>query len=232
MLERYNGRRKPFSPEADLPPLTADLTALTHQPVTEDDARHNPKNESVWAVKRRALAREFVGNSQLALLNGLLISLLRKSSAPDHAPALFQRLWNEQHTHLIDALDLRWKISSVNAFADHGVNDTQRQVGQALRMLFGVMKLYEFERLYSGVAPTKPFGFRRKSRRALPLSMGTYSLQNGGLDINILTPVWELALTDATMAPLVDHLMNRLNDDPATVFRRLSYMRQKIQDRS
>jgi hypothetical protein len=230
LLVRYNSRREPFDfTDENFPPDDLDLDLLAATEVTEDATRKhkgeaNPR--SAWANKRRAIAREFVGNSELAYLNALLISTLRKSDAPDTAPALFLRLWKEQHSHLIDALDIRWKVSSIMTFADHGGTDVQRQVGQALRMLFGLMKLYEFERLYSGFDPQTPFGFSRKKRVALPLNMDQYSLRAGGLDSNLLAPVWELAMTDPGIAPLANHLMEELNRDSGTIFRRIGRMRE------
>ncbi|MEO9782531.1 MAG: hypothetical protein ABJH07_12210 [Sedimentitalea sp.] len=231
MLERYNARRKPYNPVAvALPPLDADLDALAAQIVTEVDL--NVQVPTRWARKKARIAKEFSGKSQLALLNALLISNLRKYSAPDHAPALFHRLWREQHEHLIEQLDLRWKVSSVMTFADHGGSDVQRQVGQALRMLFSMMKLYEFERLFSGVAPNQPYPVKQRLHTALPLEMEDFSIRKGGLDVNIFAPVWELALTDPVIGPLADHLMQELNRDPANIFRRLKLMRQQFQDKT
>ena len=227
---RYNSRREPFDFTNELfPPEDINLAALSAINVTEDATRKqkgeaNPR--SAWAKKRRAIALEFVGNSELAYLNALLISALRKSSAPEGTATLFLRLWKEQHIHLIEALDIRWKVSSIMTFADHGGTDVQRQVGQALRMLFGMMKLYEFERLYSGFDPQTPYGFGRKKRVDLPLGMDPYSLRAGGLDANILAPVWELAMTDPGIAPLANHLMEELNRDPGTLFRRIGRMRE------
>ncbi len=231
MLERYNARRKPFNPDVvALPPLDADLAALAAQVVTQNDL--TPRTATRWSRKKAQIASEFPGKSQLALLNALLISNLRKYSAPPHAAALFRRLWLEQHGHLLDQLDLRWQVSSVMTFADHGETDVQRQVGQALRMLFSMMKLYEFERLYGRTPPDVPYPVNDRLQVPLPLQMGDYSIRNGGLDINILAPVWELALSDPGIAPLADHLMRELNRDPDNIFRRLQLMRQKIQDKT
>lgn len=231
LRERYNSRREPFVFYKELlPPANVDLVPLAQQtvPATATSWQEGePKKNSSWATKRRAIAKEFVGNSQLAYLNAMLISNLRKTSAPDQAAPLFLRLWKEQHEHLIGALDLRWKVSSIMTFADHGETDVQRQVGQALRMLFGLMKLYEFERLFSGLDPETPYPFGNRSKSSLPMEMEPFSLVNGGLDINLLAPVWELALSDAGIAPLADHLMQQLNEDEGTVFRRLKHMREK-----
>lgn len=230
LQQRYNSRREPFAfYKENLPALDVSLQDLAQATVTETATslqEGEPKKYSSWAHKRRAIAVEFVGNSQLAFLNAMLISNLRKSDAPNQAAPLFLRLWDEQHAHLIDRLDLRWLVSSVMTFADHGGTDIQRQVGQAMRMLFGLMKFYEFERLFSGLEPETAYNLDHKSKANLPLQMEPFALRSGGLDINILTPVWELALTDPGIAPLVNHLMERLNQDPGTVFRRIKHMRE------
>lgn len=231
LIERFDARREGFDyykesfPDLDvsLDPMTRNLVPASATGWREGE----PKKSSSWARKRRAIAKEFVGNSELAYLNAMLIANLRRKSYPPDAPALFVRLWAEQSDHLIDALSMRWKVSSVQTFADHGASDIQRQAGQALRMLFGVMKLYEYERLHSGKTPVEAWSFTDRRSAVLPLDMELFSLKNGGLDVNILAPVWELARQDVIIAPLVDHLLDALNHDPAGVFRRLQSMRSE-----
>lgn len=237
LSERHNSRRAPFDFGAEtLPPLDVDLAPLKATLVTEAATKKQKgEKRSSWATKRRAIAEEFVGNTELAYLNAMLISNLRKSDAPEQTAPLFLRIWAEEHEHLIEALDIRWKVSAISTFADHGNTDVQRQVGQAMRMLFGMMKLYEYERLYSGFDPQTPYGFARKIKAKLPLLMDPFSLRWGGLDANILAPVWELAMTDPGIAPLANHLMEELNRDHGGIFRRLKRMKEvylKLKDNS
>ncbi|WP_170413893.1 hypothetical protein [Ruegeria atlantica] len=228
LQDRFERRRAPFDfGDEVLPSENVDLAPLTLITVPESAAEPQPsENNTSWARKRRQIATEFVGKSELAFLNAQLIANLRKRSWPDQAPALFCRLWAEQSDHLLHQLDLRWLVSSIQTFADHGANSTQREVGHAMRILFGLMKLYEFERLFSGRSPELPYRLRRKADAELPMEMNSFSFETGGLDINLLTPVWAQALTDETVAPLVDHLFTALNRDPGTVFRRLAKMRE------
>lgn len=229
MLDSYENRRRPFEiGTVSLPEPDADLHTLIQQIVPES-ATEVPDGGpgSAWDRKRAQIAQEFVGNSELAFLNAQLISNLRKRSFPRHAPSLFCRLWAEHSNHLLSALDLRWMVSSVQTFADHGETATQREVGHALRMFFGLMKIYEFERLFSGTQPETPFLPRNKVHTALPLDMKSFSFEKGGLDVNLIAPVWTKALNDPTIAPLVDHLMTELNRDAINVFRRLKLMRDR-----
>ena len=229
MMERYDGRRDPFDfgPE-DLPPLDTNLSVLKTAVVPERAAEKGPSDpKTSWARKRRQIAEEFIGLSELAFLNAQLISNLRKRDYPPQTAALFCRVWAEEAEHLLSELNLRWLVSSVQTFADRGDTPAQREVGQSLRMLFGMMKLYEFERSFGGLEPSKEHGFGKRVKTRLPLDMEPFSLVHGGLDINILAPIWEIGKSDPVIAPLVDHLMQELIEEPGGVFRRLAQMRAK-----
>ncbi|NUB43444.1 hypothetical protein GEU84_003535 [Fertoebacter nigrum] len=207
-----------------LPAITADLAALARQRVPVTIAPL-PRPASGHARKQHELMVEFAGQSELALLNGLLVAHLRKRRQPAHAARLFQRIWAEQGVLLRGELSARWLISSVVTFADHGVTERQRRIGQSLNMLFGLIKLYETERLYSGLAPDRPFQRRRPSTAPLPLDLAKYSLRDGGIEVNLLAPLWVLAQRDAVAGPLACHLLERLAADPAGLFHRLALMR-------
>ncbi len=213
-----------FATGEALAPLDTDLAALAARQLPAE-VPALPLPASGHAIKRHALMTELAGHSELALLNGLLIAHLRKRRQPAHAAALFQRLWAEQGDALRAELSTRWLISSVITFADHGVKESQRRLGQSLNILFSLMKLYEFERLFSGVPPDTAFAPRRGKRPPLPLDMPEFSLATGGLDVNLLAPLWAEALHEPVVGPLACHLLNRLNADSGTLFRRIALMR-------
>jgi hypothetical protein len=87
------------------------------------------------------------------------------------------------------------------------------------------MKLYEFERFHSGCAAETPFPTRRVRRRRLPLGMPHFNLETGGLDINLLAQIWNEARQEPVVGPLACFLLQRLNEDPGTLFRRIGTMR-------
>lgn len=231
LLAQYEGRRDPFSYATGeaLPPLDTDLAALAQQTVTDpaDDPARCPPFRSSYHRKCFALRQELNGASDLVFLNALLIAHLRKRSWPDHAPALFLRLWTEQAQHLLDRLDPRWLVSSVTTFGDHGATAPQRSTGLALTTLFGAMKLYESERLYSGHSPDRAFPLDGKIRAKLPLDMDSYALASGGLDVNLIARLWQEADADPVIAPLAHRLLTLLIGDDRTVMRRLATMRKR-----
>ena len=55
--------------------------------------------------------------------------------------------------------------------------------------------------------------------------MDPYSLDAGGLDVNLLGRLWRLAEGDAVIRPLAHSMLDRAMHDPRTVFRRLRRMR-------
>ncbi|WP_292293847.1 glycosyltransferase family 2 protein [Marivita sp.] len=227
ILDQMNARRAPlgFARGEALPPLDCDLDGLARTTVTipADDTRTLSDN----ARKTWEIAKELKGQNSLLHLNALLIAHLRKRSQPAHTADLFLRLWAEQADLLIREMDLRWKVSSLTTFGDHGKTPEQRSAGLGLSTLFGMMKLYESERLFSGRDPGKPFTLDGRSNAALPLGMNAFSLTDGGLDVNMIGRLWEEAEADPVIRPLAHDMLQRLIDDPRTVFRRLHRLRAR-----
>lgn len=228
LIETWNLRRRPLrgARGEGLPPLDTDLKALlsARVPAREEP----PEPASAHALKRHEIRRELAGFTELAALNALLIAHLRKTRAPHPAARLFRRIWTEEAEALLAELPTRWLISSVITFGDHGRTEDQRRVGLAMNMLFSLMKLYEFERLYSGLPPDRAFRTSRKSRAALPLDMPPFSLLSGGLDINLLAQVWQMARDEPVAGRIACHLLQMLNDDPRGLFRRIGLMREDL----
>jgi hypothetical protein len=225
VIARWNQRRGPvlYGRGESLPPLELDLKPLTVRRVPVESAFSVGK-VSHYQRKLGQLRAELVGQTELAVLNADLIVHLRRATFPAHAPALFLRVWREEPAVLLAELPDRWLISSVITFGDFGETEGQRRIGLALNMLFSLMKLYEFERLFSGMEPEKPFTSRRKPGTQMPLGMQDFGFRNGGLDFNLLAPVWEAATQEPVVGPLACRLLDRLNADPATIFRRIRMM--------
>jgi hypothetical protein len=229
ILAQMEGRRDPFTYHEGeaLAPLETDFAALKQQYMLAE-APEMGDSRSGYARKYRALAEEFAGRSALLHLHGLLIAHLRRRAQPSHTAALFQRLWAEEADYLMDHLDARWLVSAATTFGDHGANEVQRSVGHALSVLFGMMKLYETERLFAAVTPDQPHPWRKRSSPTLAMEMDAFAVGGaGGLDVNMLGRLWQQGSEDPVIAPLVQRLLTLLVDDDKTVFRRLHIMRAR-----
>ncbi|MES2336082.1 MAG: hypothetical protein V4551_15585 [Pseudomonadota bacterium] len=212
------------------PPADLDLTPFLAARIPETiPPLEGP--QTLHAKKLHQMRVELAGQRELAALNAILIAHLRKQRHPAHTPALFRRIWAEAGPALMPELPGRWLISSVITFGDHGETEAQRRVGLSINLLFSLMKLYEFERFHSGVDPTAPFPIRRIRRRRLPLGMPHFNLGTGGLDINLLAPIWAEARTVPVVGPMACLLLQRLNTDPGNLFRRIGLMRAARPDK-
>lgn len=235
LIGRMEARRAPlrFAPGETLPPRDIALGPLARArvPPPDRDPLAAGPIRSPNDRKLRALRVELAGKSELAVLHGLLVAHLRKRAQPGHCAALFARLWRERPEVLLAELDPRWQVSAVTTFADHGLTAAQREVGAGLSALFGMMKLYETERRFSGRAPGRPFPLDGRSRAPLPLQMDAFALRDGGLDVNLLGRLWRRAEDDPTIRPLAHGLLERLAGDPGTVFARLARMRRRLERR-
>lgn len=231
LIARWESRRDGFDfVDVPLPPLMVDLTQLETEIVSESALKKHPtdpKRKNSFAAKKRMVAREFVGKSELEFLNAQLIASLRRRDQPNLCADLFHRIWAEKSDFLIKNLDLRWKVSSVTTFADHGKTDVQRELGRGLQVFFGMMKLYEFERTHSGTGSKRVWSVRNRLRNPLPLRMDPFSLISGGLDSAIIAPLWSMAKCEPVMGPLACHLLDELNKDNRNLFRRLAIMRDR-----
>jgi hypothetical protein len=227
LIRQWNRRRGALSaaPGEALPALDCDLAVLLGSIVAPPPSAL-PEGSSRFAQKKHELKQDLAGKSELALLNGLLIAHMRKRRFPGHAPQLFYRIWQEHPDQLLQELSTRWLISSAITFGEAGATEDERSLGREMGMLFSLMKLYEYERLYSGLPPEKPFALRNRIAADLPLDMPGFSLVSGGLDINLLAPLWDRALRQPVLGPLACHLLDRLNADKGTLFRRIGAMRE------
>ncbi|WP_163851003.1 glycosyltransferase family 2 protein [Pseudooceanicola aestuarii] len=224
VIAQMEGRRDPFvmGPGEGLPPADLDVAPL--KTALAGDPGACAASPTTFAYKVRELHEEFAGRPQILWLHGLLIAHLRRRTQPAQTAVLFRRLWTEEADFLLDHLDARWLVSAVTTFADHGETEAQRRVGHTLNVLFNMMKLYETERLFSPTPPDRPHDGRRQ-KADLPMQMDAFAISSGGLDVNLLGRIWQDAAEDPVIRPLAHHLLELLEADPATVFRRLRLMR-------
>ena len=224
LVPQYQKRRALLT-GPDLPPHDVDFELLKDQ-LLPAQTLPRPEGLSRVAKKRHMLLGELAGHCELALLHGLLVSHLRKHTYPDAAPALFLRMWAEQEEWLLNNLPTRWLISAVITFAEHGQSEADRNLATRMNMLFSIMKIFEAERCFSGLPPQKPFRIEDRNKAPLPMGMKDFSVLNGDLEAHLLAPIWRDANAASMIGPLVRHLLELLNQDDGTVFRRLALMRE------
>lgn len=226
LIEIWNQRRRrlKLATRDTFPPATLDLQPLLAARIPDKIPDLEGK-QTLHAKKLHQMRLDLAGKPELAAVNAILIAHLRKKRYPAHTPVLFRRIWAEAGPQLIPELPGRWLISSAITFGEFGETEAQRRVGLSVNILFSLMKLYEFERLHSGLGAETPFPNRRIRNRRLPLDMPHFHIAAGGLDINLLAQIWGEAVKVPVVGPLACHLLQQLNEDPGNLFRRIGIMR-------
>lgn len=134
-----------------LPERDVDLKSLADVllpiEVTEPD-----ESRADIAAQDRILDYHFRGKSQLAKLNALTISYLRRDTKhTEKAKHLFQRIWLEAGVLVVNELSTRWLISTLQTFLDHGKSEAQRIIGASGFFYANLLKIYEGERAIEGL---------------------------------------------------------------------------------
>ncbi len=230
-LHRLERAERPFDYRpGDLPPPDCDLRALRDRPLVPPPGPIEDKAFTDFAMRARNLARRMAADpatTELEFLHAKLVMALRRREAPAAARDLFLRLWHEEGTHLARTLPTRWRISAAQTFANHGATETERRLGGEIALLFGMVKLYETERRFSGLPGWKVFPAPRPQPGPLPLGIEPFGIADGDLAGNLLARIWRMALDagPGAMAHMACVLLDELDRSNRTVLRRLAKMR-------
>lgn len=171
------------------------------------------------------LSQSFKGRREIELLHAYCIMHLRRAGHPPDAVSVFHKIWDNYPNEMVELLDARWLISAMTTLGDHGKNPAQRIAGSMFSIFFGMMKLYEWERIVSN----PKIGYSRKMQsHRMPLGIPPYSLKNGDLDYGIIARLHNAADEDQVTRIIGHHLLALLNFDAENIFRRIQIERAKI----
>lgn len=157
-LHEFVTRRFPKQPDAvDLMPrVNVRLGRLkTTLIVGEEDLPKIARKD--FNDQLRKLKVQLNGKPELLLIHALAISYLRRDTPhTEKARALFHRIWKKEHEFLMKNLPLRWMVSALQTFHDHGQNEGQKIIGAVGFMYANMMKVHEAERSTSRPKETLP----------------------------------------------------------------------------
>lgn len=214
--------------------LLQEITAHGLNPLAQTTLPKSTASEDqpeTAAEKYAQLRAQFSGHPELLALHALTIAAARRRNPPAIAQQLFLDIWQHHAPLLLANLDTRWKISALVTFRDFGTTEAQRRCASELSVFFNLTKLYESERLYSGLTPDTAFSITNRIRAHLPLRFSPYSLRGGDLDRNLLAMLWLSAEEDPILRPLACNLLTAVNKDKNTLFRRLRLMKRAFKNR-
>lgn len=230
-LARLTRREAPFEiGPADLPAADCDLATLASRPMTVPEGPRETVAFTDFAGRTRNLARELSADPQttaLELLHASLVMILRRADPPPAALALFFRIWDELGADLARTMPTRWRLSAAQCFADHGRTEDERLTGAQVTLMFGMVKLYEAERRFSGHPAWEVFPARAPHAGPLPMGLASYDLETGDLAHNLVARLARRAAGAGAMRPLALALLNEFDSSNRSILRRLKRMKER-----
>ncbi|PYF06556.1 hypothetical protein C8J30_12611 [Rhodobacter viridis] len=235
--ERLVDRERPFDhAPGDLPPPDVDLTALAARPLIAPAGEMEPNSFTDFSARSRNLARKMAAEdpatTELEFLHAQLVMALRRSDVPAQALTLYFRIWDEHGARLAREMPTRWRVSAAQCFADHGRTEAERSLGAQMALMFGLVKLYESERRFSGLAAWELFANRRPHKGPLMMGLAAYDLREGDLPRNLLARIWRQSLDAGPMGQLAEALISDFETSNRGLLIRLHKMGKRVAPRA
>ena len=155
------------------------------------------------------LEREFSGRSELEYYHAALTVHIRRAIDPDAHAALFLDLWHAEKDFLCQHLNSRWLVSACDTFVDISPDPVERSLAAGATLFANTIKLYETERLLSGVAgretALEPFG----QRKAIHDGMSAFMIGRGEMVMNLHKRIHALAMPESAAYAILCELLRR-----------------------
>lgn len=224
LLPRALDRISPQDVADILPPDDTNLTAYLFDILPSEVPQPTVSRANI-SDQSLILDYHFRGKSQLAKLNALTISYLRRDTRyTDKARHLFHRIWREQGPLLVNELSTRWLISTLQTFLDHGENEAQRVIGAAGHFYANMMKIYEGERSIEGLEQDSTYEQSTPQTPSKFNGLDRYSVGGTDLLLNTNALALDLAMRDDVAGLVLLELLLRVKFS-ANVFTRMDQTR-------
>jgi hypothetical protein len=193
-----------------------------------------PDNVELPAVSRvdmrnqsRLLDYHLRGKSQLAKLNGMTISYLRRdTSHTEKARHIFHRIWAEEGPLLVNEISTRWLISTLQTFLDHGLNEGQRLIGASGYFYANMIKIYEGERAIDGLEQDATHSSTIPKTPSRFSGLDRYEIGGTDLLLNTNALILDIAMRDDAAGLVLQEFLLRVKSS-ANVFTRIDRTRQE-----
>lgn len=224
LSRRAGNRFSRQSVEDVLPAHDVDLTPLIFDILPRDGELPDiPRTK--MSDQSRILDYHLRGKSQLAKLNALTISYLRRdTSLTSKARHLFHRVWREHGVLLINELSTRWLISTLQTFLDHGMTEEQRLIGCCGYFYSNMVKIYEGERAIEG---REQDGIYARTTAQTPNrfpGLDRYTVGGSDLLLNTNALALDLSMRDEVAGLVLQEFLLRMQH-AANVFTRMDRTR-------
>lgn len=212
LFDRSTRRMPTQSVEDLLPDPNIDLAVML--------IRRLPENATLPQISRQQMSDQsslldyhFRGKSELAKLNALTISYLRRNTPyTEKARALFHRIWDECGIYLVNELNSRWLISTLQTFLDHGINEAQRLIGGCGYFYGNMIKIYEGERAIEGLDQDSTLRGTEPTTANKFRGLDRYKVGGTDLLLNTNALALELSARDRTAGIVLQEFLLRVKN--------------------
>jgi hypothetical protein len=197
-----------------------DLLPAEHIDLKDLLTRRLPENVIFPDVSRQQMRDQsalldyhFRGKTELAKLNALTISYLRRNTPHTaKAQALFHRIWAECSVCLVNELSSRWLISTLQTFLDHGLNESQKLIGGCGYFYANMIKIYEGERAIEGLAQDGVLAGTEPITQNKFRGLDRYKIGGTDLLLNTNALALEISLRDKTAGVVLQEFLLRVKN--------------------
>lgn len=210
LLRRTNARVRTQDTDDILPPLTVDLEQLAKEYLPRDVEMPNVRRADIHH-QSIILRYRLRGKTQLHYLTSLVISYLRRDTPhTEKARTLFHRIWREQGPVMVKEMSMRWLISTLQTFLDHGENEAQRSIGMTGYFYGNMMKIYEGERALDGLEQDATYANVTPNTKNRFTGLDRYKVGGTDLMVNTNALALEVAMRDEVAGLVLQEFLLRV----------------------
>lgn len=123
-----------------------DFTAMKQQVIDEGEVSYTHGSATSVEEHFVNLRKEFHGKTELEYYHAKLNVLIRREYKINETFDSLRSLWEDECEFLLENLNTRWLISSVDSFVDHSEDSVERALLMNASCLVNTVKLCETER--------------------------------------------------------------------------------------
>lgn len=143
----FNQHKKRFGAKALQRELNqVDYSQLKETIISGTEVKYTYGSDKNLKTHINALLKEFSGQSELLHYHATLIVFIRREVDLKTNFLLFEQLWKNETSYLLNHLNSRWLVAAADTFADHSQNAENRAYAIACNCLMNTIKLIETER--------------------------------------------------------------------------------------
>jgi hypothetical protein len=126
--------------------IDVDFSIQKRQIISGDEIIYTHGSSDDLEAHFKDLKAEFSGQSELCYTHAKIIVLIRREFKAKEHFQLFENLWQEEKSFLLENLNTRWLMAATDTFSDYSKDDAVKALSIACACLLNTVKIQESER--------------------------------------------------------------------------------------